>query len=239
MKPNTMSSMVVVALFMSFMIAGHVWGDLLLLGWDTRVTDPDTVASSYNAPGIQSSHLTIENSSVTATSSVFTDRWTLRDWSSSATLAGAITGNNYLSFTIAPEAGQTIALVNSISLHFRRVNESLSPTSFALLSSVDGFTDTAVLGSFTETTTDQQTLHPAFGNLNITNITEPVEFRIYGYNTGGVAQGIHIGPHEANPFGESDTQNMTVAVFGIPEPSSVLLLALGAALMLSWRRKQK
>ena len=91
------------------------------------------------------------------------------------TLATAISGMEYFTFTIAPQAGNCITL-NSISL-LPKSRGNLN-RNFSLMSSVSGFAENKVIETF-NCSSDSNTEIETITLTGHHNITEPVEFRFY------------------------------------------------------------
>ncbi len=109
------------------------------------------------------------------------------------TLAGAITGSDYFSWTIAPASGYQISLT---SIDIRPVSQDALRT-FTLFSSVDGFDEGDQLGSFTA----QYNMNAPLFTLNIAgheNLTAPVEFRLYIHGQTGQYQSVGMGNGDVN-----------------------------------------
>ena len=110
------------------------------------------------------------------------------------TLATAITGNNYINFKITPAQGYNLSLAGK-TIVFTVQTSSTGVTDCALLTSIDGFTTSNVIGSngpsgVTSTTTLRNVtttgITYTFGNgAQYSNITSTVEFRFYAYNASG------------------------------------------------------
>ncbi|MDD3235240.1 MAG: MBL fold metallo-hydrolase [Candidatus Cloacimonetes bacterium] len=106
-------------------------------------------------------------------------RFNANNWAS-GTLDGAITGNDYMTFSIAPASGYKMALS---TLNFRLERSGTGPNAFTFRSSIDGFT--ADIGTVSYTTT---TWTPF--SLTLTGFSElrsSVEFRMYGYGATGTS----------------------------------------------------
>jgi hypothetical protein len=221
------------------LIAGSAQADIIL-GWDVAALGTvDTHASVFNNANLSSSTLSIENSALVAATA--TNAFSMNNWSQGTTLASAISDNSYFSFTITPNAGYMFD-VDSIAWRLSRSNTG--PQTFALLSSVGGFTDGAVIDSLTRTTNTIVNLNPAFDNIGLADITTAVEFRIYGYNPGGAggsAGSARVG--DGGNFGANDPAGLDFAVFGsvtvIPEPGTAMLILLGFAAFAGRRKFMK
>ncbi len=145
------------------------------------------------------------------------------------TLADAIAADDYFSFTLTPSNGQSLNLTQ-LTLGIAAYRATTASTSvvgkFYALSSIDGFTSTASLGSLNTT---QKNAPPTFDVFTVAltdprfqNITSPVEFRFYmTYNTTSSTRYVAI---------DDVTLTGTLTTSSVPEPSSYALL-LGAALL--------
>ena len=91
------------------------------------------------------------------------------------TLASAVSENEYFTFTIAPQEGNSINLTSISLIPQSRNNLNRN---FALMSSVTGFAESKVIKTFncsSDSNTDIETITLTGHE----NITEPVEFRFY------------------------------------------------------------
>jgi PKD repeat protein len=90
------------------------------------------------------------------------------------TLETSIAGNEYFSFTVAPEASKLMSITN---VSYEAVSQNRY-RKFALFSSVNGFTADNVIHIDSANYINAITV-PITGHINI---SEPVEFRVYVYN---------------------------------------------------------
>jgi PKD repeat protein len=102
------------------------------------------------------------------------------------TLAAAITGNDYLAFTLTPASGKDVSVT---ALKLRPLSQNRERT-FAVFSSVGGFAAGNVIGTFTHNggSNAAEVTVPITG---VSNRTSAVEFRIYVY--GGTDQWESVG----------------------------------------------
>ncbi len=105
----------------------------------------------------------------------------------STSLASAITGDQYLSFTLTPSTGYAVSF-DSLSL---LSGVSSATTSFhgEVLSSATGFNSGASLHSYSFSSTSAPLQSITLSGVSaLQNVTGPVEFRIYGWrDTGGTS----------------------------------------------------
>lgn len=109
------------------------------------------------------------------------------------TLADAITGNDYFSFTITPNSGQQVSITQ---LRIRPISQNRTRT-FVVMSSRNGFTSSSTqVGSFTNAVNggSNSLVNVAVSNHN--NLTTATEFRVYvyGYTDQYEAVGIGLKP---------------------------------------------
>jgi arylsulfatase A-like enzyme len=112
-------------------------------------------------------------------------------FSTGTTLQSALAGNDFLTFSMQPVAGMAL-YPDSVSFTLWR-DSAGSAADYALFSSVGGFTDGAQLTQVHVTTTgaaNQQTLTGGFTSAQPT--TNPVEFRIYGWNAATSLDSTHV-----------------------------------------------
>ena len=97
-----------------------------------------------------------------------------------ASLAAAITADDYFSFSITASSGFTMSLTN---LEFNMQRTTSGPTNAAVLPSTGGFSDGSEISSYTVSTAtgggDQSIVLSG-----MTNLSGSVEFRIYGWGGG-------------------------------------------------------
>jgi arylsulfatase A-like enzyme len=107
------------------------------------------------------------------------------------TLADAIAHADYLTFSVAPVAGLSMTL-DAVSLKLWR-NGSNAARHYAVLSSINGFTETAALGTWTINDAGpaaQHWIHTTGGSRR--TATGPVEIRVYGWGAGQESGNTHV-----------------------------------------------
>jgi hypothetical protein len=112
-------------------------------------------------------------------------------FSTGSTLQSAIDAGDYLSFSVQSIAGMAM-FPDSLSFTLWRQSGG-SATDYAILSSVDGFTPGQELAQAHLTTVgagNQQVFTGAFTNAQPT--TDPVEFRLYGWNAATTLDSTHV-----------------------------------------------
>lgn len=92
------------------------------------------------------------------------------------TLAAAITGNDYITFTITPSAGKAVSIAD---IKIRPVSQNRA-RSFSLFSSKNGFAAANVIGTISGNGNNNLPLQ-TIAVTGHTNITTATEFRIYIY----------------------------------------------------------
>ena len=103
-------------------------------------------------------------------------------------LAGALTANDYFSFSVAPVTGKSLSVTAVV---VRPVSQNVSRT-FAVFSSVNGFAAGQQLGTFT----GQDGQSAALQSLAIsghTSLTATVEFRVYVYGVANFYEAVGVG----------------------------------------------
>lgn len=194
-------------------------------------SDPNSTASTFDGgPGFQSG--SVDNSFIDtahgnpapsiAIDSTFTD-------GTSGSQASALTNNDYFTFTISPMSGFPI---NFSSLSFDFANYSSTSTfpteNFFVRSSADNFganlasavTATAIsAGAFSSTTIDLSS------KAALQNVTTPIEFRIYVYDS-------------TNTAGRGALLD-NITVNSVPEPSTWAMMIAGAGLLGATQRLRR
>lgn len=145
---------------------------------------------------------------------------------SNSTLAGAITDQDYIQFSVTVSGANLMSLSN---LQFNHRAEAGVTSNLAVFASLTGFASapaaTDVLGtgttsSNTNTTSTIDLSSPLYQNLSNTTVT----FRIYGYDNG------------SNTLNYGRLDNITLNGI-VPEPSSALLSLIPAPLLFARRRR--
>lgn len=143
-----------------------------------------TVNSNFNNSNLSS---TIISRGVGLNPSNNADRFNATSWASTS-IANAVSGDDYMEFTITPNAGFTF-YVTSIIINFQR--SGTGPSALALRSSVDNFTSNLDQEYSVVDNTSTQTFTFTFSQSNTSNA---VTYRLYGYaegtsGSGGIGDG--------------------------------------------------
>lgn len=104
------------------------------------------------------------------------------------TIANAISGNDYITFTITPAAGKSISIT---SIDFRPISQGFN-RSFYVFSSRNGFTAGNHIGSFT----NNSEFNAPISTVTVsghTNITTATEFRVYIFGHTDQYQSVGLG----------------------------------------------
>lgn len=167
--------------------------------YDTGITSdyPDITASGIGRVGL--------------TGRTANDRYNASSWST-----GALDTDSYFAFTLDANDGYAI---NFDSFEYHAQRSSTGPTEFAFRSSLDGFTTN--IGTLTAT---GATI--VLSDASYQGLTDPIEFRLYGYNSGA-------GTFSINDY----TFNGTVEA--VPEPGTLALVGVGSLLMLGNARRTR
>ena len=220
-----------------------------LISWDVSTIEldvgysaPYTVAGTA-AANVDGGNLTL-GSGVNPTTSAAQYGFKVGGGNEQTTLAGAISNNHYIQFTVTAATGY---ILNLSSLDFNGETSGTGSDDIAVLTSVDGFTSGNQIASLTGrhvvATGDFDTDASGFGSVislsaskyqNLSSIT----FRIYGWNTtsgSGTTYIRNLGGTDADL-----TINGTTAVSAVPEPSTYALI-FGAATLgfVIYRRRSK
>jgi hypothetical protein len=200
----------------------YVLPEGVLLGWEVQgLGTESSVSSIANVSGLLPSTISIENSSLIATSGA--NALNINNWSTNGTLQEAIADESYYEFSVSAVSGNTFDIDQ---IAWRIVRSSGGPNTFALLSSVGGFADTAIIGSvLTYTNTSAASLNPAFEDVGIAGQTQ-VTFRVYGWGALGTSGSARI--TDGGNFGGATAPGLDFAVFGSvdgegpgPDPDAV------------------
>ena len=136
-------------------------------------------------------------------------------------LAGAKAANSFLTFTVAPSAGNVVNLSSFSSLLY---GQNSTPYSFYLLSSLDNFD--APIASTTFTSTDFLvfgTLTADLSGAAYQNLSAPIEFRIYAAGGGYSSRGLVSTSTSSTVLDGT----VTAAPAAAPEPSQFAAFAVG------------
>lgn len=154
------------------------------------------------------------------------------------TLAGSIGNNHYLQFSIVIASGFQLNL-SSLEMN-GETSGTTSSDDIAILSSVNGFSDTQVVASLTgirDVTGGFDTDSSGFIDpIDLTGgvydgLTGTVDFRLYSYNSTGT------GPTELRTLGGNDLI-VNGTLVAVPEPSTGVLVMLGLGLLIHLRRRK-
>ncbi|MBD0255362.1 MAG: T9SS type A sorting domain-containing protein [Cytophagales bacterium] len=171
-----------------------------LAAWDFRTKGGQTsVATTTTVSGVSTTAPSLVASLASGFTAVdyFANSLIGRN-QTATTLAAAITGNDYISFTVTPASGRTLS-VSSVKI--RPVSQNRA-RSFTLMSSVRGFTAGNEISTFTSSATDGAPLT----TISITghgNLTGAVEFRLYVYGHTDTWEAVGIG-NRAAALSEAD-----------------------------------
>lgn len=185
----------------------------------TNSIEPESVTDAASVSPL------VAGGGVSSTNSWFNDRFAPAGWSSTS-LSGAIANDEYLSFSVTAKPGETIDVGAIDAMLF---TQNQRPRDFALLSSVTGFNQSAVLTDFGGTVQGsgnfgQESRTADLSSIaGLQNITGTVEFRIYVYaDSPNFYEAAGIGTRTGNdlvlstaafPLGAPSLDSATDAVF--------------------------
>jgi hypothetical protein len=181
-----------------------------ITGDDPGLQNPYTaslyVASNSSASGIG------QGSGISGKSG--DDRYNASGWDTT----GSLDANDYLTFALDANDGYRI---NFESFVYTGTASASGPTAFAFRSSLDGFSSDIGSPTANGTTID-------LSGTSYQNLTDPIEFRLYGYSASSGS-----GTFSINDY----TFNGTVEA--VPEPNTLALVGVGSMLMLGNLRRTR
>jgi hypothetical protein len=160
--------LLVVLLFVNFCS----FGQILTFDFVGLAGNEATAVSNSNDANLTTSTISRGAGLTTGTNA---DRFNATNWALTS-IANAVTGNNYMEFTITPTAGYQFS-VSSIVVNWQR--SSTGNTAIALRSSVDGYIANLDAQKAITDNTSTQTFTFTFTQANSTSA---VTYRIYGYS---------------------------------------------------------
>jgi hypothetical protein len=138
-------------------------------------------------------------------------------------LAAAISGGDYLSFTITPAAGFALN-ISSVSFN-SGVSSAVTNFNAALLSSATGFDAAGALHSYSFATTTPPTQSITLsGTAALQNVSGALEFRLYGWRDSAGTSTFRLRTLSGNDL------VVTGSVTAIPEPGTYAVI-LGAMVL--------
>jgi len=179
----------------------------------------DEFAPSFLVPGLAASHLRVTSSQSVLEPGTVVPGSVFLYVDQADTLADAVLNEQYFEFELTPDPGFRVQL-NSLSLEAARGGASL-PRGWGLYSSIDGFSQLLGGGEIPSVQPDF-----TFFQADLTGLPEfdeAVILRIYAYGPSVSGTGIFF-------------DNIAVVGSLIPEPSTVLLAAIG--LLFALRRSR-
>lgn len=153
-----------------FLLTEVSWGQILTFDFAGIAGNEVTVNSNSNDTRLTSSTIS-RGSEVTASANV--DRFNSTNWTSSA----SIQANDYLEFSIIPQTNKKFSITSIVIQHQR---SSSGPISFSLRYSGDSYASD--LGGV-QTISDVTTTVTSTFTFTLSNQTDAVTFRIYGYSS--------------------------------------------------------
>jgi hypothetical protein len=158
-------------LFLTLFCSVIGWGQILTFDFAGLVGDEATANSNFNDPNLTNATIS-RGAGLTASNNA--DRYNATSWALTS-IANAVSGNDYMEFTITPNAGYNFD-ITSIVISLQR--SASGPSAIALRSSVDGYT--ANLGG-EQAIADITTTQTFTFTFSQTNNSTPVTYRMYMY----------------------------------------------------------
>ena len=165
-----------------------------VLAWDFNgaLGNEASVSPLITDPNLQPTAITRGSVTPSALANAFNSS----GWSTSNTLAGAITDNSYYQITVQAKAGYTVSLAG-INANFRRTGSG--PKNFQWMYSLDGTTFTAVgsMITYTGTSTNGTAQAPidlqSSGALEDIPSSTTITLRLYAYNASSASGDFALG----------------------------------------------
>ncbi|MFY7811644.1 MAG: hypothetical protein ACOVQ2_07930 [Flavobacterium sp.] len=159
-------------LLLLFMVSCLSWGQILTFDFLGLAGDETSAASNFNNPNISVSTIT---RGIGLSAAPNSDRFNASNWAASS-IANAVTGNDYMEFTITPNTGYQFS-ITSIEIKLQRSGTGLSAV--ALRNSIDGYTSNLDSEKSITDNTSTQSFTFTFAQ---SNSTTAVTYRLYGYS---------------------------------------------------------
>ena len=200
-----------------------------LASWDFTASSGQTsVATTMAMPGVSTTAPSLVASLASGLIAVdYFSNSLIGRGQTATSLADAITGNDYISFTIAPASGGTLSIS---TVKIRPISQSGART-FVLMSSVSGFT--AGNGIATFTSEGEQAALTTISITGHSNLSSAVEFRLYVFGNTNEWEAVGIG-NRASSLAEADlivegstATSSTVAVTGVSVSPTSASLSVG------------
>jgi hypothetical protein len=158
-------------LLVALLVSGFSWGQILTFDFVGLAGSEATANSNFNDSNLTSSTIS-RGAGLTAAANA--DRFNATNWST-VSIANAVTNNQYMQFTITPNAGYDFT-VSSIVIQLQR--SGTGPSAIAIRNSLDGYTANLDAQYSVVDNTSTQTFTFTFAQ---TNSTSAVTYRIYCY----------------------------------------------------------
>ncbi len=156
------------------------FGQIITFDFNGNLGNETSVTSNYNVPNLTSSSIS-RGAGLNAFNNV--NRFNSRSWASTS-IANAITGNDYVQFTITPISGYQF---NMSTIIFNIQRSDVGLRGIALRSSIDGYTNN-IDGEKNIADNTNITEVVTF-TVNQSNITTSVIYRVYGWAEFGTGAG--------------------------------------------------
>lgn len=195
-----------------------------LAAWE--ITGANAATTNPQSAGALAAHLSSGSltlgSGVTASNT--TDFFSANGFNTTS-LAAAISGGDYLSFTITPAAGYALN-ISSVSFN-SGVSSAVTNFNASLLSSATGFNTASALHSYSFATTTPPTQSITLsGTIALQNVSGALEFRLYGWRDSAGTSTFRLRTLSGNDL------VVTGSVTAIPEPGTYAVI-LGAMVLAS------
>jgi hypothetical protein len=166
-------------LLVALMCSVFSWGQILTFNFDTLAGGEATANSNFNDPNLTASTI---SRGAGLTASANGGRFNATSWALTS-IANAVTGNDYMEFTITPNVGYEFS-VSSVVIRFQR--SATGPSALVLRNSLDGYATNLDTQYAITDNTSTQTFTFTFSQANTATA---VTYRLYAYAEAGTGTG--------------------------------------------------